>query len=255
MRTGEKVVRRLVVLFLLLALVDCGSLYQPRARQSPLDPYEGFNTQMRYVAMACRFYAGRCGRYAFSPEGSDEALRLAVRESETGGLPKETVDSWLQYHSTSRPGDIDFLYLNDPDAARLPPDTVMLVEKSPMERDRRLWVALLQLPGEFYGCPLLIDTRGLRPQELLGRTLSEFHVYRAMYRLLDMTTAETIAVASAGRKGLDTSLYSYKTEELGDHAWLVRFTKKEPPSMPGMPDHFAVKVDRRDARTTFLKGR
>ena len=143
-----------------------------------VDPYD-ISGHMESLRMACESYAEiHHGRYAFSRQGSDEGLRLvAGTMCGRGEAPSVLVDLQLQYRSTSAPGEVDYLYLNDPDAGRLPVGTIMLVEKRPIRPDGRLYVAPRVaweprfLPGWHV---YLIDTGGLSPAEVLGRRLSEF---------------------------------------------------------------------------------
>ena len=147
------------------------------AFQPEVDPYD-ISVHMESLRMACESYADiHHGQYAFSPQGSDEALRLvAGRMCGRGEAPSVLVDMQLQYRSTSAPGEVDYLYLNDPDAGRLPLGTIMLVEKSPIRPDGKLHVAP-RVAWEPTGRHVyLIDSGGLTPAEVLGRRLSEFPV-------------------------------------------------------------------------------
>ncbi len=176
MRSGQKAVCCVLVLFVCGVLAGCGRPVRSRARQAV--QYTTVAMQMVQLRVACEVYASYHGQFPFSPQGSDEALRLAIRTAESLGpeFPSEKLYLWLQYRWTGAPGEVDYLYLNDPDAGRLPRGSIILVEKSPIRADGRLHVAPWLGDGPTLGQVYLIDSRGLSPAEVLGQNISEFSV-------------------------------------------------------------------------------
>ena len=86
----------------------------------------GFAYAIRQIATACWTYCFIHGEYPYSEVSSDDALVRILGDDEEASTP--LYFRWLRRKS----GDgADYWYLNKPGIAKLPEDTILLVEKVP----------------------------------------------------------------------------------------------------------------------------